>query len=83
MMEIIILRRLLYKVGDQFSPNLYGFMKGRATSDCFVHSLSNHRASCHVYVDLKGAFDRANKEVILEELVFKGVRGRLLGWIRN
>ncbi|XP_076049533.1 uncharacterized protein LOC143030260 [Oratosquilla oratoria] len=68
MMERIVLRRLIYKVGDKMSENLYGFMKGRATSDCFVHCLANTNASCQVYVDLKGAFDRANKEVILEEL---------------
>ena len=35
------------------------------------------------YVDLKGAFDRANKDVITEELILKGVKGRLLGWIRD
>ncbi|XP_063848254.1 uncharacterized protein LOC135093209 [Scylla paramamosain] len=35
------------------------------------------------FVDLKGAFDRTNKDVIMEELIFKGVKGRLLGWIRD
>ena len=82
-MERIVLRRLIYKVGDSMSENLYGFMKGRATSDCFVHCLANTSASCQVYVDLKGAFDRANREVILEELVLKGVKGKLLGWIQD
>lgn len=83
MMERIVLRRLLYKLGDKFSSNLYGFRKGRATSDCFVHCLANASSTCQAYVDLKGAFDKANKEVILEELVLKGVKGRLLGWIQD
>lgn len=83
MMERIVLHRLLYKVGDNLSSNLFGFMKGRSTGDCFVHCLSNTNVSTRVFIDLKGAFDRANKDVILEELVHKGVKGKLLGWIRD
>lgn len=34
-------------------------------------------------MDLKGAFDKANGEIILHELVSMGVSGRLLPWIRD
>ena len=83
LMERVILQRLIYKVGDLMSPNLYGFMKGRCTANCFVKCLSNTTVTCRAFVDLKGAFDRANKDVIMEELVMKGVKGKLLGWIRE
>lgn len=40
--------------------------------------------SLRAFVDLKGAFDWANKDVIIiDELILKGVKGRLLGWIRD
>ncbi|XP_068212642.1 uncharacterized protein [Palaemon carinicauda] len=34
-----------------------------------------------MFLDLKGAFDKANKDVILECLVKKGIKGKLLMWI--
>lgn len=83
LLERVILNRLLYKLGDRLSPNLHGFMKGRSTSDCFLKCLSNPDVNCRAFVDLKGAFDRANKDVIMEELTLQGVRGRLLSWIRD
>ena len=63
------------------SNNLFGFLKGKSTADCVINFLSNADAKCRIFVDLKGAFDRANADVILEELVNKGVRGRLLTWL--
>ena len=36
-----------------------------------------------MFVDLKGAFDKANKDVILESLVSKGIKGKLLTWIAD
>lgn len=81
MMERLILNRLMYVIGDQLSHNLYGFLKEKSTSDCIIKVLSNSDAKCRVFVDLKGAFDRANADVILEELVSKGVKGKLLKWL--
>lgn len=71
MMERVVLNRLIYKVGDKLSTNLHGFLK----------CLSNNDFVCRAFIDLKGAFDRANKEVIMEELIKKGVKGKLLRWI--
>ena len=82
-MERLILNRLTYIIGDQLSPNLFGFIKGKSTSDCVIKVLSNSDAKCRAFIDLKGAFDRANSQVILEELVGKGVKGKLLQWIES
>lgn len=82
-MERIVLGRLIYKVGDQLSNNLFGFLKGKSTNDCVVKVLSNANATCRVFIDLKGAFDKANRDVILEELINKGVTGKLLGWVES
>ena len=81
MMERIVLNRLLYKLGDLMSPNLFGFIGGKSTMDCVIKCLSNPNINCRVFVDLKSAFDKANHDVILEELVHKGIKGRLLKWI--
>ena len=83
MMERVILNRLIYKIKDLMSDNMYGFMKGKSTSDCVISALSNADVQCRVFVDLKGAFDKANKDVILEELVSKGIKGKLLRWIAD
>ena len=83
MMERVILNRLIYKVGPVLSGNVHGFLKGHSTSHCFVECLINKDVTCRAFIDLKGAFDRANKDVIMEELIHKGIRGRLLGWIRD
>ena len=82
-MERVILNRLLYKIEGLLSPNLYGFIKGRSTMDCIMNCLNNSNATCRAFIDIKGAFDRANKEVILEELVNLGVTGKLLKWIQS
>lgn len=58
-------------------------MKGRSTADGFIKCLSNDSVTCRAFIDLKGAFDRAKKDVIMEELIIKGVKGELLGWIHN
>ena len=81
MMERIILNRLLYLIGDQFSSNLYGFQKGKGTSNAVIKCISNDIDYCRVFIDLKSAFDKANGEVILYELAGLGVKGRMLHWI--
>jgi len=35
------------------------------------------------FLDLKSAFDVANKEIILDQLVDFGVKGNLLRWVRG
>ena len=83
MMERIILNRMIYKISDLLSDNLYGFMKDKCTTDCVLKALCKGEVMCRTFVDLKGAFDKANKDIILEELVKKGVAGKLLKWIED
>lgn len=83
MMEKIVMNRLLYKLGDLMSDNLFGFIKGKSTTDCVTRCLSISNINYRVFVDLKAAFDKANPDVILEELINKGIKGRLLEWIED
>ena len=82
-MERMVLNRLLYKVEGLMSSNLYGFMKNRSTTDCVIKCLSASKISCRLFLDLKGAFDKANKDVVLECLVAKGIKGKLLRWLSD
>ena len=83
MMERIILNRLLAKIGGSLHPNLNGFIKGRSTASCITSFLANERAKYSVFLDLKSAFDKANRQIILFELVKLGVKGKLLTWIKD
>ncbi|KAK8388417.1 hypothetical protein O3P69_020418 [Scylla paramamosain] len=49
------------------------------------HELYGRLTSTSVvaFIDLKSAFDVANREVILDQLVDFGVTGNLLGWVRE
>ena len=83
MTERIILNRLLTKIGGSLHPNLNGFIKGRSTSSCITSYLANTSAKYSVFLDLKSAFDKANRQIILFELVKMGVKGKLLKWIKD
>ena len=56
-------------------------MRGKGTTGVIISCLSNDTDYCRTFIDLKGAFDRVNGEVILYELTNLGVTGRLLYWI--
>lgn len=83
-MERVLLSRLRHLIGDQLSPYLYGFTPGKSTQHCFAEYMSlSHPSSCIAFIDLKSAFDIANRDVILEQLADMGVTGQLLKWIRG
>ena len=83
-LERILLARLRNLVQDQLSPHLFGFLPGRSTHHCLAELLSHLTStSCIAFLDLKAAFDVANRDVILDELVHLGVTGRLFCWIEN
>ncbi|XP_068227964.1 uncharacterized protein [Palaemon carinicauda] len=64
-------------VSDHFA------LEGKSTRNCVLRVLCNNKVKCREFIDLKGAFDRANKDVILEELVNKDTRGSWLRWIES
>ena len=83
-MERILLNRLLYRLQDQLSPRLFGFVPQRNTHHCLVDLYSRlSQDSVVAFVDLKSAFDIANRDIILDQLVDFGVKGSLLRWIRG
>ena len=81
--ERVILNRLQFTLGGKLSNNLYGFMKGKSTKDCFIEFMnSENQTQVTTFLDLKSAFDIANRTVIMDHLVDLGVKGRMLEIIR-
>lgn len=81
MMERIVLERLLFLIEDNLHSSLYGFIKGRGTAGALIDCIAGKFDYCRTFIDLKGAFDKADGEVILYELAGMGVKGKLLHWI--
>lgn len=83
-MERILLTRLMHRLQPLLSPRLFGFLPRRSTHHCLLDLYSRLSPSSVVaFIDLKSAFDVANRDVILDQLVDFGVRGRLLRWVRG
>ena len=83
-MERILLHRLLHSIGPALSTSLYGFLPGRSTQHCFAELFSHYTPNtCTAFIDLKAAFDVANREIILDELINLGIEGATLTWISN
>ena len=82
--ERMVLNRLRWRVGPPH-PRTFGFVKGASTGDCIatVMSLIDHRPAIAVFLDLEKAFELASPAAILDALVRKGIRGRMLAWIRD
>ena len=82
--ERILLNRLQFTINNKLSNNIYGFINGRSTKDCFIKQMhTNNHSAVTVFLDLKSAFDMANRVVILDHLVSLGVKGNLLQLIRS
>ena len=83
-LERIILNRLKYIIGNKLHRKLYGFLQGRSTRDCFADYFSSTTSTTvTTFVDLKAAFDKANKTIILERLTEFGIKGKMLNWIKG
>ena len=82
LLERIILNRLLYRM-TPFERNLYGYQKGVGTQDALatlMHQITRkpkEKTYC-IFLDIEKAFELVNKEVILEALVKKGIKGKIL-----
>ena len=84
MAESMVLARLRWRIGP-LHPHLFGFVRGSSTGDCIMalHAAVDHRPAVVVFLDIEKAFELACPDAILEALVMKGVRGRLLAWLRD
>ena len=82
--ESLVLARLEWRVGP-FHPHLFGFARGRSTHDSITNlmALINNRPAVVVFIDMEKAFELANADAILDTLVGKGVKGRLLTWVKD
>ena len=65
--------------------HVFGFTRGVSTTDSIFALLAqaNHRPTLVVFLDLEKAFELASHNAILTALVEKGVRGKLLAWLRD
>ncbi|XP_047502951.1 uncharacterized protein LOC125048330 [Penaeus chinensis] len=80
----ILLNRLMYRLQDKLSSRLYGFLPQRSTHHCLLELYTRLSSTSLVaFIDLKSAFDIANPDVILDQLVDFGISGNLLRWIRG
>jgi len=83
-LERVLLNRLMYRLQDKLSPSLYGFLPQCSTHHCLLELYTRLSSTSLVaFVDLKSAFDIANPDVILDQLVDFGICGNLLRWIRG
>ena len=69
-LERMFLTRLMFRIQDKLSPRLYCFLPQRSTHHCLMDLYAClSPASVVTFLDLKSAFDVANREVILDQLV--------------
>ena len=82
--ERMVLSRLQWRV-NALQPPVFGFTRGLSTADSIITLLTrvNHRPTVAVFLDLEKAFELASPHAILAALAGKGVRGRLLAWLRD
>lgn len=78
----MILNQLQFFIGDKLSSRHYGLIKGKGTHKSIQECVINPHARCYIFVDLKGVFDRANKQVILHKL-FQHISGTLFQLIED
>ncbi|KAK8407615.1 hypothetical protein O3P69_002277 [Scylla paramamosain] len=80
----MVLARLQWRVGPSH-PHVFGYTRGVSTADSILTLLTqiDHRPTVIVFIDLEKAFELASPHAILDALVRKGVRGRLLAWLRD
>ena len=80
--ERMVLAQLQWCVGP-FHPHVFGFICGMSTADSTLLTQTNHRLTVVVFLNLEKAFELDSPHAILEALLSKGVRGRLLVWLRD
>ena len=69
----------------ELHTNLYAYIEGKSTTQCIMDILApvNNKKATVLFLDLEKAFELANPSAILETLVEKGAKGKLLHWIKN
>ncbi|XP_069992289.1 uncharacterized protein [Penaeus vannamei] len=83
-MERAVLHRLQYII-PSLHPHIFAYEKGTGTADniATLLSLTDGNDSVIVFLDLEKAFELANHDAILHALAEKGVKGKLLKWVKD
>ena len=85
-LEIMILNRIKH-IAQSLHYNAFGFKSGYGTNDAIATFISDitrtSKPNLAVFIDLEKAFELANSTVILNNLAKRGVRGRLLAWLKD
>ena len=82
--EKMVLARAKWKVG-KLHTNLYACIERKSTTQCMMDILATveQQKATVLFLDLEKAFELTNPAAILETLVEKGAKGKLLHWIKN
>lgn len=73
-----MLNFLMYRIQKHLSSRLFGFLPQRSTHHCLLDLYSRlSRDSLVAFIDPKSAYDVANRDIILDQLVDFGVKGNL------
>ena len=76
--ERMISNRLMFRIRDSLSNKLNGFLPKRNEQQCIATFLSNNKGITYTaFIDLKSAFDIANREIIIYELAKMNIGGKL------
>ena len=79
-------------VNNLFTPNQYGFLKGKSTHDALLHLTENiydcfngrDGSFCiNIFVDFRKCFDTINHSILLRKLELYGITGNLLILVKN
>jgi len=83
-MERAVLHRLQHII-PSLHPHILAYEKGTGTADniATLLSLTDGNDSVIVFLDLEKAFELANHDAILHALAEKGVKGKLLKWVKD
>ncbi|XP_064120882.1 uncharacterized protein LOC135225541 [Macrobrachium nipponense] len=74
----------MFRLQDKLSSRIYGFLPQRGTHHCLMELYTRlSPTSVVAFIDLKSAFDVANRDIILDQLIDFGIKGNLLRWIRG
>lgn len=74
----------MFRLQDKLSTRLYGFLPQRGTHHCLLELYTRlSPVSIVEFLDLKSAFNIADQDVILDQLVDFGIKGDLLRWLRE
>ena len=79
-------------VNNLFTPNQYGFLKGKSTQDALLHLTENiydcfnrtDGSFCiNIFVDFRKCFDTIDHTILIRKLELYGITGNLLILVKN